>query len=720
MIDNNMKSFKYVYILLLGMLVAACQTESWEASRGGLCITLGEDVSVITKSTPSELGKPVANNFTVKIVKESNGEIIYNDLYTSNTIPASVGSYSITASYGTDPVIALDSPYYKGEKSGVEVADESSTPVNLTCKVANALTSVVYGEGQVDKFNALFSTYSVEVKVGNSSVNIGKNGSVKQSAYYRAGSVPTFTFKGTLKENSQNVSMEITSDELTADAFQAGKHCLLTLTLKPATAGAIITVEKVEVENVTIAETIPVEWLPKPKVNGFNDGQISLTYTETENAIPAQLTFTGSQSIQDVEFSFDFQDTQEKFQALNDKTFVLSQLSEEDRNLLNAASIILPNLDGTNSGQFDFTTMTSSLQTLAGGAEAVNTIKVRVKANNRWSSEEPTIYEIRTIKPEFTVNAFPGNIWTKEFTMNALMEEQVASGDYSKLSTNMTYQYSTNGIEWIDLGEDLCLTGLTPKTTYYIRGLYRGEIASEIAEVKTYPIIELENGNMESWSYTDGPQASWPDKGPFWKRWYINQNTSDNEEGWCSLNGLTTSNNDPKAYVSNSGTERTTDCHSGNYAAEIKTIGWGDGTTAASPISSISQITPGELFLGKMNNTTPIYGKTYKSKPTQLKFYYKYLPEGEHSFKVRISLSKGNVIIAANEFNGNRSDGYTEGILDFIYNPEYITEEIQTLSIQFVSGDNEKSEVDKASVSRGSRHVGNKLYIDDISLIYDK
>ena len=96
------------------------------------------------------------------------------------------------------------------------------------------------------------------------------------------------------------------------------------------------------------------------------------------------------------------------------------------------------------------------------------------------------------------------------------------------------------------------------------------------------------------------------------------------------------------------------------------------------------------------------------------------MPEGEHSFKVRISLSQGNVIIAANEFNGNRSDEYTEQILDFIYKPENITEEIQTLSIQFVSGDNEKSEVDKASVSRGSRHVGNKLYIDDISLIYDK
>ena len=103
-----------------------------------------------------------------------------------------------------------------------------STPVTLTCKVANALASVIYGEGQKDNFNELFSTYGVEVKVGNSSVTIGRNGSTTQSAYYRAGSTPTFTLKGTLKENNQNVSMEITSDKLTADAFQAGQHCKLT------------------------------------------------------------------------------------------------------------------------------------------------------------------------------------------------------------------------------------------------------------------------------------------------------------------------------------------------------------------------------------------------------------------------------------------------------------------------------------------------------------
>ena len=240
-----MKYIKSIYIGLAGLLMTACQTEQWEASQGSLCITLAEDVSISTKSTPAELGKPTEERFTLNIVKESTGESLYSGLYTSQTISASPGTYTVTATYGTDLAIALDSPYYKGEETGVEVEVNQSTPVTLTCKVANALASVAYGEGQKDKFDDLFSTYGVEVKVGNSSVTIGRNGSTTQSAYYRAGSTPTFTFKGTLKENNQNVSMEITSDKLTADAFQAGQHCKLTLSLKPATAGAIITVEKV-------------------------------------------------------------------------------------------------------------------------------------------------------------------------------------------------------------------------------------------------------------------------------------------------------------------------------------------------------------------------------------------------------------------------------------------------------------------------------------------
>ena len=673
-------------------------------------------MTVTTKSVPAELGKPVKEQFSLKIVKESTGSTLYDGTFTSDQIPASAGLYTVTATCGDNPLLGLDTPYYKGEEAGVEVTEGETRTVNLSCKVANALTSVTYEEPE--KFDALFSSYGLKVSVGNQFVTISKDNAQK-SAYYRAGTIPTFQFVGILKDNGQAVSMTLEEDKLkNADTFGAGKHCKLTLKVKPAASGVILTVAKVEVENVTISETIPVEWLPKPKIEaeGFEGNSLSFAETESKTATVKLNTAT---ALQDLKIKFNFADPQ--FAAFNQE-YQLSTLSEDTRkDIEETLGITLPAI-GDSSPSIQLDNLIARLQTNAGEATA-NTIELDAQANGRWSHEDAEAnrsYTLNCNKPEFTVSAYPGNIWTKEFTMNALMEEQVVSGDFAKLSSDMTYQFSTNNKDWSNLGEDLRKADLTPGTTYYIRGLYRGVIASEAVEVKTYPIIELENGDMEDWSYTDGPQASWPDKGPFWKRWYINNNRNDNQEGWCSLNGLTTSNNDPKAYISNSGTERTTDCHSGEYAAEIKTIGWGNGTTAASPISSITTITPGELFLGKMDNITPIYGKTFNSKPTKLKFYYKYSPEGEHTFKVTISLKQGDIIIATNEFNGESTDTYIEKTLDFIYNSENVTENVQTLFIQFTSGDNEKSEVDKASISRGSRHVGNKLYIDDISLIYDK
>ncbi len=711
-----MKYVKALYAGFIGLLLAACQAEQWEGTKGGFLISLGEDVTVTTKSTPAELGKPVKEQFSLKIVKESTGSTLYDGTFTSDQIPASAGLYTVTATCGENPLLGLDTPYYKGEEAGVEVTEGEPRTVNLSCKVANALTSVTYDEPE--KFDALFSSYGLKVSVGNQSVTISKD-NAKKSAYYRAGTIPTFQFVGTLKDNGQAVSMTLEDDKLkNADTFGAGKHCKLTLKVKPATSGVILTVAKVEVENVTISETIPVEWLPKPKIEaeGFEGNSLSFAETESKTATVKLNTAT---ALQDLKIKFNFADPQ--FAAFNQE-YQLSTLSEDTRkDIEEALGITLPAI-GDSSPSIQLDNLIARLQTNAGEATA-NTIELDAQANGRWSHEDAEAnrsYTLNCNKPEFTVSAYPGNIWTKEFTMNALMEEQVVSGDFAKLNSDMTYQFSTNNKDWSNLGEDLRKADLTPGTTYYIRGLYRGVIASEAVEVKTYPIIELENGDMEDWSYTDGPQASWPDKGPFWKRWYINNNYNDNEEGWCSLNGLTTSNNDPKAYISNSGTERTTDCHSGEYAAEIKTIGWGSGTTAASPVSFITTITPGELFLGKMDNITPIYGKTFNSKPTKLKFYYKYSPEGEHTFKVTISLKQGDIIIATNEFNGESTDTYIEKTLDFIYNSENVTENVQTLFIQFTSGDNEKSEVDKASISRGSRHVGNKLYIDDISLIYDK
>ena len=120
-----------------------------------------------------------------------------------------------------------------------------------------------------------------------------------------------FFFKGKLKGNGQDVAKELTHSEFSkAETFVAGAHCVINLSVEKTTSGVILTVAAAEVKKETINATIPMEWLPKPKIAGFANGETSLYYVETADAIPAKITFNASSKIQDVEFSFNFQDEQ--------------------------------------------------------------------------------------------------------------------------------------------------------------------------------------------------------------------------------------------------------------------------------------------------------------------------------------------------------------------------------------------------------------------------
>lgn len=715
-----MKYIHSLYIGLLSLLFVGCQEEQLNNMQtGGFQISL-QDVAadITTKTLPKDLEGPIVSNFHLKITNENNGISAYDGAYISDLIPASTGVYSITATHGDNPPLAKDNPYYKGDTTGVKLEEDQVASVELKCRVANALASVVYTSEAM--FKEVFTDYGVKVGIGNLTLDL-ENGTT-ESAYYQAGSIPTFTFVGTLKGNGKEVTKVLEDTKLTdPSTFAAGQHCKITLSLSTTTSGLNLHIEKVEATPVTITATIPMEWLPKPKVEaeGFIDD--TLTFVETETP-EASIKLSTASALQDMRLKFHFEDPQ--FEALNRDTGYLYS-NPADKDIINTTL----GISLSDENKIDLSSLLTKLQTKA-GETTNNSIEIDAKANNRWSSEEiegqetPNLkYTLVCNKPEFTVSAYPGNIWTKEFTMNALMEKQVTKGNFAKLSVDMKYQFSIDGESgWTDLGEDLRKADLKPGATYYIRGVYRGEVCSDPVAVSTYPIIELENGDMEDWQYTDGPEASWPSKGPFWKRWYVRDTKDESVDGWCSLNYYTTSNNDPKAYCSNSGTERSEVKHGGNYAAEIKTIGWGDGTTAASPISTIKNNTPGELFLGRINNNEREYGISYVSRPTNLVFWYKYVPEGSHEFSAKIVIENKNenLILAEEEFFGVEQNSYVEKNISIEYKDEYIDIEPTHIYILFCSGENSNSEVDKASISRGSRHVGNILYIDDISLVYDK
>lgn len=734
-----MKYIKSIYIGLVGLLMTACQTEQWEASQGSLCITLAEDVSISTKSTPAELGKPTEERFTLNIIKESTGENIYNGTY-KQTIPAYTGAYTVTATYGTDFVIALDSPYYKGEATGVEVEVNQSTPVTLTCKVANALASVAYGEGQKDKFDELFSTYGVEVKVGNSSVTIGRNGSTTQSAYYRAGSTPTFTFKGTLKENNQNVSMEITSDKLTADAFQAGQHCKLTLSLKPATAGAIITVEKVEVETVTISETIPVEWLPAPKINatGFDENK-SLTIYETGDAASASIDFTVSQPLQDLSFTLNFAD--ENLSALN-KTYQLSTMTDEEKIALSDAGITLP-LIGSNDPKITFPdTFISKLQS-QNNSVVNNTITINsVTANNRSNTDGAQTYTIAVHKPEFSVSVLPGNIWSKEFTVEEITVEE-GKGNLEKIKENLVYQYQDADGNWNNCSNQdtrqQIFTEHPQNRNYKVRALYRGSLASNEVSLELESQTQLENSGMEDWFLAE---TDWEFPN------YIPRISSSTTEYWDTNNEFTFRYNIPwpKDWYDSSYngfpavSYSTTNKHTGNRSAELR-------NTAAGPAGTSSVVydnnrIAGMLFYGNYTGTTSTSfadgnidieeGRSFNVRPTKLSFWYTYEPyngneQDTYEVIIRIFDADGNIIGEGNHTSNQQITSWSNQTIDITYKNDYV-EKATKIYVCFQSSNagqgnvpyEKKREITLSDSGNYTTHYGSILRIDDISLIYDK
>lgn len=704
-----MNKVKFLVATLLGVLFVACSEEENLSQTGktGFLISLAEDVKVDSRKTPEEQGKPAASQFKLKITNQTTGSELYSGSYTEDLIPASAGMYEIEATYGDNPVLALDAPYYKGTAEA-DLADGESKTVQVNCKVANALASVVFDNSGTNTFESQFVSYGVRVSVDTSVTTLTNDG---KSAYYRAGSMPVFTFVGTLQNGGGEKEVPLKNSDLSSPStFAAGKHCRITLKLSDAAPGLRVEISKVEVDSFTINETIPLEWLPKPKVTaeGFTDHILSMYETETP---AAKFNFNLSSALQELKFTLNLAD--ETYQSLN-KTYTLSELSEEDRTALTNAGVVLPVI-GSKEASLDFTGLAAKLTGSTSGEVLSNVITLdEVKANNRVLEGEQ-VYTIQTSAPDFELIVYPGNTWTKQFTANT----QIIHGNADVIRKGMTFEYRTSETDWMS-SRDSLITGLTPGTNYQVRLKY-GKYCKE-TNVETYPIIELENGDMEDWNYDDGPEASWPSKGPFWKRWYVRTNKDETTDGWCSLNYYTTSNNDPKAYCSNSGTEQSSDKHSGSYAAEIKTIGWGDGTTAASPFSTIKQNTPGELFLGKINNNEKEYGIQYESRPTNLIFWYKYNPEGSHEFtaKIVIENKNENVILAEEIFNGSQQDNYVEKNIFINYKDEYKHLEPTHMYILFSSGENSNSEVDKASVSRGSRHIGNILYIDDISLVYDK
>lgn len=709
-----------LFIVLLGF--SACQEEPVGYPFGKIRLNIMDKVE--TRAMPDELTPDLTDMFTVRMVREEDNRLAFGGTCAEFNTKAQLfrtGAYCIKAFYGDNPTLAMDAPYYVSDNNKITIEAGKSQEVTLVCKVGNALASFVF-ENQ-DKLDKVLKEYYVEIVVGNERVRWIPGSS--ENPYFKAGSEVEFYLKGIWTENNQPYSKKFAS----FSPVEAGKRYNYRLKFDTSNMnGAVLDIQvDASVETVTVNQTLPSDWLPKPKItaDGFDENN-RLAYTETDDAQMAVINYTALRPIQDIELTLNFADP--KLSVLN-KSYLFSTMSETEKEALRSAAIILPSIDGVQtSGTINFTAMTSALLTRDGGLDVDNILKIKVKANDRWSDE--TTYEIQTIKPIFSIGVYPGNIWTKEFTANSLVADSVKSGDINRFK-DISYEFSPDGLNWTALADDLRKVGLTPGATYYVRPKYRGTVPGEQCIVKTNTIEVISNSGMEQWY--DRKLETGPHNVPFYEVW-----ASGETDAWWTSNNARSTVYRQAALVYQSTTyptvSKTKAAYSGTYAAEIRTI----GCATNNAVSLASIYLPGMLFLGEYSYTgssrawdgteTITKGHSFGVKPTQLTFMYQYTAysSGER-FVCDIELRNQNKVLGIGTFSAGAQSGYAPATVNIDYENMDVTLPVDNIYVMFKSstassptGKWQKNQTLEGYGTDWAAHLGSVLRVDNISLIYDK
>lgn len=730
-----MKWISCLSFLVLCMVLGGCQSDEETALSGktGLLITLtDEEHHAYSRTAPSELEDPVTEMFQLKVVYSGTDKSAYKGSC-KEFILLEEGTYDLTATYGDNPVLALDAPYYAGTLDGQEVIKGQMTSASIPCFVANSLLSVIYNKTSLDK---LYESYYVTVSVGSESVDLDADSG--KSAYFRAGSSVKLVFHGLLSGTGKEVTYDVPDQEQFSN-IPVKTHVKVTLGLDESniTSGVGVSIEKLETETVSISETIPVEYLPKPKLESddFVNNELSFAETEKKSAV---IRLKLSSALQELKLKFNSADA--KFAELEQgKEYLLS--NAEDKSAVETAlGITLPEIGATEAA-LDFTSLVPQLMTDK-GATVTSTVEVDVEANNRWASEDASanrVYTLTCNKPELALVTNPGNFWSKEFSVDSC---DIRTGDVETISKKLQYQYRKKGDEqWIDCNQLVQFDDYPADKQYQVRAVYREGIETEPVDVVLETPQQLPNSGMEEWSTEKGEEFrvsdNWFQKKTYYKFYPYSEGESDK---WWDTNNLRSQDGNiilgmghPVCFAPCvSYTEDVK--HGGNRAALIYTSGHGGGYVSTGEELYTAGAIAGNLFIGTYSWTdkteTVNRGHAFSVRPTAVTFWYNYLPKNQDEFKVYVELKNGEEVIATGTYVPaliSSETGWQEGRVDveYVAHPKPAT----SICVQFLSTDKtsfSENDFDKNKsmtfpvMGDWKVHIGSMLYIDDISLIFDK
>lgn len=306
----------------------------------------------------------------------------------------------------------------------------------------------------------------------------------------------------------------------------------------------------------------------------------------------------------------------------------------------------------------------------------------------------------------------------------------------------MTYQYSgDNGRTWTEFNDHTNLRQAfisTPENkTYQVRALYRGELASSAINVELETPIQLPNSGMEDWQATNSEKFySILEFSNYTFYRFYPYALGETDIWWATNNERSIDYSTGRHQVTSAScVSYTTDVHGGEKAALIYTSGHGQNYADTKGVLYTEGSFAGKLFIGNYaySNHTGIehQGHEFLVRPTAMKFWCKYIPKGSDSFLVKINMLNGEDVIATGEYMSSSSAAASTSYEDHTITLDYIdaqksatsirVEFVSTTKTSFSASDFDKyADITFPVMGKWKAHIGSKLYIDDISLIYDK
>lgn len=340
-------------------------------------------------------------------------------------------------------------------------------------------------------------------------------------------------------------------------------------------------------------------------------------------------------------------------------------------------------------------------------------------------ANESTLVLTSTAYPITQTLSIPeGRVWANKIVSPMLQAER---------GTNELFvlQVSLDGQTWTDLknfetadtdGIDFGTLSVQPDTDYWFRTRYNenDNLRSNVVKVRTEKMLQIGNSGFEEFQTVYLPVDAWGTK--YEREWYLPY--TDANSAWWAVNSRATM---PDSHSWLHYTFKcfpcaaySIDAHSGSKSAMVYTVSVNGANTDG---TSFGDHVPGEIWIGTTNDNGDHVtdGHAFASRPTSLKFWYKYAPINAESFVVNVVIkdANGNEIARAEILDGSAAREWKQCEMPILYSD--MTKKAATIYVSFkscASGDISMNKKIEIAGKEEKAHIGSVLRIDDIELTY--